>query len=135
MGEVVTAIARVTDIMKEISTASKEQSVGIEQVSSAITQMDQVTQQNASLVEEAAAASTSMQKQAAALLSVVGKFTLSDTVTAPTPVALTFAKSVKPNASNKREAMPRNTEDRRGTQKSSIQKSVNLENGDDWVEF
>lgn len=56
MEEIVRSVARVTDIMGEIESASDEQSRGIEQISLAVTQMDQVTQQNASLVEEAAAA-------------------------------------------------------------------------------
>ena len=64
MEQVVASIARVTDIMGEIAAASHEQTQGIEQVNQAITQMDQVTQQNAALVEEAAAAAQSMQQQA-----------------------------------------------------------------------
>ncbi len=64
MAEVTQAVARVTDIMGEIAAASAEQSRGIEQVNQAITQMDEVTQQNAALVEEAAAASKSLEDQA-----------------------------------------------------------------------
>jgi methyl-accepting chemotaxis protein len=52
MAEIVNAVKRVTDIMSEISAASNEQSTGIEQVNQAVTQMDEVTQQNAALVEE-----------------------------------------------------------------------------------
>jgi methyl-accepting chemotaxis protein len=76
MGQVVDSIRRVTDIMAEITSASQEQTGGIEQVNSAITQMDHVTQQNAALVEEAAAAATSMQDQAAKLAEVVSVFKL-----------------------------------------------------------
>ncbi|MFC0253016.1 methyl-accepting chemotaxis protein [Massilia consociata] len=76
MEQVVTSIRRVTDIMAEISSASQEQTGGIEQVNAAIGQMDQVTQQNAALVEESAAAATSMQEQAAKLAEVVGVFKL-----------------------------------------------------------
>jgi methyl-accepting chemotaxis protein len=57
-------VRRVTDIMGEISAASAEQSTGIEQVGQAVTQMDSVTQQNAALVEEAAAAAQSLAEQA-----------------------------------------------------------------------
>ena len=64
MNEIVVSISRVTDIMSEIAAASIEQSAGIEQVNEAVTQMDTVTQQNAALVEEAAAAAESMQDQA-----------------------------------------------------------------------
>ncbi|MGJ7913957.1 methyl-accepting chemotaxis protein [Massilia sp. LXY-6] len=76
MEEVVGSIRRVTDIMAEITSASQEQTGGIEQVNSAIIQMDHVTQQNAALVEEAAAAATSMQDQAAKLADVVSVFKL-----------------------------------------------------------
>jgi methyl-accepting chemotaxis protein len=64
---VVDSIQRVTDIVGEITSASLEQSSGIEQVNQAIGQMDQVTQQNAALVEEAAAAAASLHDQADAL--------------------------------------------------------------------
>ncbi|KQQ33398.1 hypothetical protein ASF61_09965 [Duganella sp. Leaf126] len=76
MDEVVASVRRVTDIMGEISSASSEQSIGIDQVNSAITQMDQVTQQNAALVEEAAAAASSMQEQAERLAEVAASFRL-----------------------------------------------------------
>jgi len=83
MSEVVSSVKRVSDIVAEISPASQEQSEGIEQVNLAITQMDEVTQQNAALVEEAAAAAQSMQEQAAKLSDVVSIFKL-----APNEVAL-----------------------------------------------
>jgi methyl-accepting chemotaxis protein len=76
MGEIVTSVKRVTDIMSEIAAASQEQSTGIEQVNQAITQMDDVTQQNAALVEEAAAAAESLQDQAAKLAEAVSVFKL-----------------------------------------------------------
>jgi methyl-accepting chemotaxis protein len=76
MEDVVTSIRRVTDIMGEITTASQEQSGGIEQVNRAIGQMDAVTQQNAALVEQSAAAATSMQDQAMKLAQVVSVFKL-----------------------------------------------------------
>ncbi|MEJ6001747.1 methyl-accepting chemotaxis protein [Paucibacter soli] len=76
MEEVVTAIRRVTDIVGEISSASREQSAGVSQVGEAITQMDKVTQQNAALVEQAAAAAESLRQQAQELVSVVAVFKL-----------------------------------------------------------
>ncbi|RZI43552.1 methyl-accepting chemotaxis protein [Herbaspirillum sp. HC18] len=76
MEEIVESVRRVTDIMGEISAASSEQTAGIEQINVAIAQMDEVTQQNASLVEQAAAASESMQDQAAKLSHTVGVFKL-----------------------------------------------------------
>ncbi|WP_321940030.1 methyl-accepting chemotaxis protein [Burkholderia cepacia] len=78
MGEILQAVARVTDIMGEIAAASEEQASGITQVGRAVTQMDQVTQQNAALVEEAAAAAASLQEQAARLRDAVGAFRVVD---------------------------------------------------------
>jgi methyl-accepting chemotaxis protein len=74
MTEVTQAVARVTDIMGEIAAASQEQSRGIEQVNVAITQMDEVTQQNAALVEESAAASRSLEEQGKQLTQSVSFF-------------------------------------------------------------
>jgi methyl-accepting chemotaxis protein len=76
MDEIVSSVKRVTDIMGEIAAASAEQSSGIEQVNQAITQMDDATQQNAALVEEAAAATESLRDQANALAEAVGFFRL-----------------------------------------------------------
>ena len=78
MSEVVGAIRRVTDIVGEISAASHEQSLGVAQVGEAVTQMDQVTQQNAALVEEMAAAASSLKSQAEDLVQVVSVFQLED---------------------------------------------------------
>jgi methyl-accepting chemotaxis protein-1 (serine sensor receptor) len=76
MGEVVSSIKRVTDLMGEISAASREQSQGVSQVGEAVTQMDQVTQQNAALVEEMAAAASSLKAQAQDLVGTVAVFKL-----------------------------------------------------------
>ncbi|WP_342616782.1 methyl-accepting chemotaxis protein [Rhodoferax sp. GW822-FHT02A01] len=76
MSEVVNSIRRVTDIMGEISAASQEQSVGVSQVGDAVMQMDQVTQQNAALVEEMAAAAGSLNTQAGDLVDIVTVFKL-----------------------------------------------------------
>jgi len=83
MDEVVASVKRVTDIVGEISSASQEQSVGIEEVNRSITRMDEVTQQNAALVEEAAAAAQSMRNQAASLNETVGIFCLTRRSAAP----------------------------------------------------
>jgi methyl-accepting chemotaxis protein len=77
MLEIVTSVKRVTDIMAEISHASAEQTAGIEQVNQAIGQMDEVTQQNSALVEQATAASAALNEEALALARVVSVFTLS----------------------------------------------------------
>lgn len=76
MDEIETSVRRVTDIIGEISTAAHEQNSGIEQINQAIMQMDQVTQQNSSLVEELAAASGAMQQQARELAQAVSVFKL-----------------------------------------------------------
>ncbi|CAE6689128.1 methyl-accepting chemotaxis protein [Paraburkholderia haematera] len=77
MGEILQAVQRVTDIMGEIAAASEEQSSGIAQVGRAVTQMDEVTQQNAALVEQAAAAAASLQDQAGRLRDTVSAFRVS----------------------------------------------------------
>jgi methyl-accepting chemotaxis protein len=87
MDEIVGSVKRVSDIISEIAAASREQSAGIEQVNQAITQMDQVTQQNAALVEEAAAAAGSLEEQAASLVDAVKVFK-----TAERPAARAAAK-------------------------------------------
>ena len=76
MDEIVASVKHVTDIMGEISSAGNEQTAGIEQINQAITQMDQVTQQNAALVEEAAAAAQSLRDQARNLAQLVSAFKL-----------------------------------------------------------
>jgi methyl-accepting chemotaxis protein len=74
MGEIVASVQRVTDIMAEISAASQEQSAGIEQVNQTVMQMDETTQQNAALVEEATAAARAMEEQALLLNEAVAAF-------------------------------------------------------------
>ena len=85
MDEIVASVQRVTDIMSEITRASDEQSAGIEQVNHAITQMDDVTQQNAALVDEAAAAAEALQDQASALAQLVSVFKLDASAAAACP--------------------------------------------------
>ncbi|KND61151.1 Methyl-accepting chemotaxis protein I (serine chemoreceptor protein) [Candidatus Burkholderia verschuerenii] len=104
MNEVIVAVQRVTDIMGEIAAASEEQSSGIEQVSRAVSQMDEVTQQNAALVEEAAAAAQSLEDQAGKLREAVAIFktaegaTLASSLVSARPVlaARVAPTSVKP---------------------------------------
>ncbi len=76
MDEIVVHVRRVADLMREITTANHEQASGISQVNLAVSQMDQVTQQNAALVEEAAAAAQSLEEQARKLVQVVSVFRL-----------------------------------------------------------
>lgn len=121
MKEIVTAIKRVNDIMAEIAAASGEQSSGIEEVSTAVSHMDEMTQQNAALVEEAAAAAESLQSQADQLTQRVARFRLSqDTQShgikssarlgaAPKPAARIAVKPVTP--SKKKLASPKQQDD------------------------
>ena len=130
MEEVVASIQRVHDIMGEITAASQEQSDGIEQVNQAIIQMDQVTQQNAALVEEAAAAAESLQDQSTNLTSLVSAFNVGATHTsaparrAPASRAVAAPRAVAPKPSPSREVAP------------ASRPSPNTQvNSDDWEEF
>ena len=76
MREVVTAIGRVTDMMGEISAASREQDTGVAQVGEAVTQMDRATQSNAALVQQSAAAADGLRTQAQQLVAAVTVFRL-----------------------------------------------------------
>jgi methyl-accepting chemotaxis protein-1 (serine sensor receptor) len=78
MQEIEASVKHVTTIMRDISLANGEQEAGIAQINEAIGQMDSVTQQNAALVEEAAAASQALREQAAQLGELVGTFELDD---------------------------------------------------------
>ncbi|TFV89717.1 HAMP domain-containing protein [Oxalobacteraceae bacterium OM1] len=88
MGEIVASVGHVVNIMNEITAASQEQSVGIEEVNRAIATMDEMTQHNAALVEEAAAAAAAMQQRAAVLGQAVAAFDLSGAPVEETAVAL-----------------------------------------------
>ncbi|RSZ60934.1 HAMP domain-containing protein [Massilia atriviolacea] len=76
MGDILNSVTRITSIMAEIAVASAQQGAGIEQINHAVTQMDDMTQQNAALVEQTAAASSSLQEQAASLVQAMSIFTL-----------------------------------------------------------
>ena len=89
MTEVVSSIQRVTSIVSEISVASDAQATGVAEVGDAVSRMDQVTQQNSALVEQMAAAASSLRSQANDLLRVVDVFTVGGTAqSAPEPLAL-----------------------------------------------
>ncbi len=101
MNAIVTSIKSVTDMMGEITAASEDQTAGIEQINQAVAQMDVVTQQNASLVEEAAAAAASLQEQAGTLAQVVAVFTIGAAQVSarrPAPVARRPARAAMPTA-------------------------------------
>jgi methyl-accepting chemotaxis protein len=104
MQEIVTSIKRVSDIIGEITAASTEQTAGIEQINLAITQMDSTTQQNAALVEEAAAAAQSMQSQAGKLAQLVGVFKVNGVANAR---ALPVQKAKAPAVTAPAAALPK----------------------------
>ncbi|AMV28209.1 Methyl-accepting chemotaxis protein II [Gemmata sp. SH-PL17] len=87
LGDIVTSVKRVTDIVTEIAAASKEQSTGIDQVNKAVSQMDSVTQRNASQTEEVSATAESLTDQAGQLRDLVARFKLGDERAAPRPGA------------------------------------------------
>ena len=123
MEEVVASVRRVTDIMGEITSASLEQSAGIGQVNSAILEMDQTTQQNAALVEQAAAAAASMQDQAASLARVVSIFKLDQEPAKP--VARKPMSTAKPVAALRKEKIAA----------PAPRIAVKQSDGSDWDEF
>ncbi|MES2161034.1 MAG: methyl-accepting chemotaxis protein [Pseudomonadota bacterium] len=136
MGDVVSSVRRVTDIMGEITSASSEQSIGIDQVNTAITQMDQVTQQNAALVEEAAAAAASMQEQAARLADVAASFKLGDEAARPALAAPARAKAAaRPASTPAARPALRQAAPARPAAKLSASKPATVGGDQDWEEF
>ncbi|GAE54350.1 hypothetical protein XPR_0985 [Xanthomonas arboricola pv. pruni MAFF 301420] len=104
MAEIVASVQRVTDIMGEISAASQEQSAGIEQVNTTVTQMDEATQQNAALVEEATAAARSMEEQATQLTEAVAVFKIEEGKALP--VGVGHARSATASSGGRKAAGP-----------------------------
>jgi methyl-accepting chemotaxis protein len=107
MTEVVSSIRHVTDIMGEISAASTEQSDGVSKVGEAVSQMDQMTQQNAALVEEMAAAAGSLKSQAEELVKTVAVFKLSPHDSHHSLANSTPVKTYKPAAHTFKKAAPK----------------------------
>jgi len=100
MNEIVASVQRVTDIIGEISAASTEQSQGITDVKGAIGEVDQMTQQNAALVEESAAAAESLKEQATKLAAVVSTFRLGERDASPRAAAAGFAAPAQGSAAD-----------------------------------
>lgn len=97
MADIVAAVRRVNDIMDEIASASQEQSNGISQVNQAIVQMDQVTQQNASLVQQAATGASGLENDADALREAVALFRLSESEASTMPSTPRYADPGQPS--------------------------------------
>lgn len=133
MREVVDSVRRVTDIMAEINAASAEQSQGIGQVNQAVMEMDTVTQQNAALVEEAAAAAKSMQEQAGKLTEVVSVFKINQNDFAPAAASHQPREVVAISAAKPKASIPAA---RPKTASLAIAKPAAAgQGGDDWEEF
>jgi methyl-accepting chemotaxis protein len=128
MREIVASIQRVTAIMADIQAASSEQTTGIEQINQAIVQMDQVTQQNAALVEESAAASEAMQEQARKLAELVSVFRVQQG--AATLAAPRAAPRVTARPAPKAAAKPTPRLARPSPSKTAVKESTT-----DWEEF
>ncbi|UGQ48405.1 methyl-accepting chemotaxis protein [Massilia endophytica] len=141
MDEVVQSVQRVNDIMSEISTATQEQSSGIDQINIAIGQMDNVTQQNAALVEEAAAATAALQHQAAALAEVVSVFQLDQAVLGVAPVRPAARPQPVAAASKAEAPAPKLAQPRRGKAEPLLRPAPRKEavaaaaSADEWEEF
>ena len=127
MGEIVASVQRVTDIMAEISAASQEQSAGIEQVNQTVVQMDETTQQNAALVEEATAAARAMEEQALLLNEAVAAFRVTSTSRPAAVVAAVKPASVAAAPSQGYRPARMATAPRR--------MEPMVANGEDWQEF
>jgi methyl-accepting chemotaxis protein len=126
MSEIVASVQRVTDIMAEISAASQEQSAGIEQVNQTVMQMDETTQQNAALVEEATAAARSMEEQAGHLTDAVALFKLDAHAAPVAAVAAVATRTAAP--ARARTAAP-------APARRTPAREPALANESDWQEF
>jgi methyl-accepting chemotaxis protein-1 (serine sensor receptor) len=136
MEQIVTSVKHVANIMSEITAASQEQSAGIGEINQAITQMDEMTQQNAALVEQAAAAAESMQEQAALLAEAVAAFKMDDGAR-PQPAARVAPKAVvrsepAPSVPATRPTTARAPSPARAQALAPV---VASGNGDEWEEF
>ncbi|WP_058911116.1 methyl-accepting chemotaxis protein [Entomohabitans teleogrylli] len=110
MREIVSAVTRVTDIMGEIASASDEQSKGIDQVALAVSEMDRVTQQNAALVEQSAAAAAALEEQARRLSDAVAVFTIHTPASAPRKPTLATATAGETSPAGPRTSAEENWE-------------------------
>jgi methyl-accepting chemotaxis protein len=134
MGEIVASVRRVTDIMRDIAAASQEQLDGIEHINEAVSQMDQGTQQNAALVEQASAAAVTMQERAAHLSDAVGLFRLSGAAPAGTATASVRAMPRRRTAP-KRIAAPLPPPVPAPGDMAAARKVANGADEDQWMEF
>ena len=141
MSEVVESVRRVSDIISEITAAGLQQSAGISQINDAVTEMDTLTQQNAALVEEAAAAAASLQEQAQSLSQVVSVFKLDraheqeshQAALRPTPSAVKKAAPVSKGTKTSTKALPKPSAESQSPKTSAAGSTAKAT--DDWEEF
>ena len=133
MEAILESVKKVNDVISEITAATGEQSTGIEQVNLAIIEMDNATQQNAALVEQAAAAAASMEEQAGHLMAAVGMFDLGHDVTTQ---ASTTATSIKPAVRTSSRPTPGKRPAQQITNQTARKSRANQEStADQWEEF
>jgi methyl-accepting chemotaxis protein len=151
LGEIVTGVKKVTDVMAEIAASSMEQATGIEQVNKAVTSMDSVTQQNAALVEQASAAAQTLTEQAANLTELISRYRLDDRAAAasrppaaspaparsvPTPVAARSPPERRPAERGPANRAPHAKTVAKPQPKAAPARKVAAGGGDDtWQEF
>jgi methyl-accepting chemotaxis protein len=128
MDEIVASVRRVTSIMQEIAAASIEQSSGIDQVNTAVSHIDEVTQQNAALVEESAAAAESLQDQANSLSQIIRRFRLDRKYVSAKPQASSSYRLPAGKPARKVAAAVVSG------QRATLPKAV-VDDGDEWAEF
>jgi methyl-accepting chemotaxis protein len=142
LGQIVTSVKKVSDIVAEIAAASREQSAGIEQVNQAVMQMDEMTQQNAALVEQATAASQSMAEQARQLATLMARYNAGDSyqrtlpVVEPPPVAVERRAPARPwNAKTKPSARQRMSATNARPAPAQPPKALASGSDAEWLEF
>ena len=143
MSEIVSSVQRVTDIIGEITAASAEQAEGIAQVNSSVGELDQMTQQNAALVEEAAAASSSMREQAHRLAQVVAAFKLDAHSTSSASGQRSALRNSKPSQAIGKPSTGKASQSNAGkvllgsasNQKSSKNSQADSDKQDSWESF
>ncbi len=137
MNDIVAQVKRVADLIGEISSSAQEQTSGIEQINQAIVQLDNVTQQNAALVEEAAAAADSLNQQADRMVQVVSSFKLADTGTSPKQAAP--RRAAPPASASKPRPLPNRvaqTKTLAAPAKAKLVEAAKSSGGDeDWTTF
>ncbi|HEY5761474.1 MAG TPA: methyl-accepting chemotaxis protein [Steroidobacter sp.] len=132
--DIMESVKRVSDIVAEIAAASEEQAQGIDQVNNALTTMDSMTQQNAALVEEASAASKSLEQQGQGLVAQVGQFRTANNATAKSAAPVVAARpvaAVKPISKSLRKPAPKAAPRRAPAASAPMAKA----SGGDWHEF